>query len=217
MQETFTSWASVLKNLPWNAIVSQIMVLAGVFLGGWVSPWVSNRIQKGKAKTELKSKLIKSVYIFFNLFRHQTLITNWNGFHVRKLVYLEKRIFERKSEGKDIKELQDAKEETEKHNEHEKQFHERNFDRLVEIESELVYLLSQIEEYYGKEVYDKVDSLITPHLDKSNFGPKLYEYLSLSDEEFVKLTKRFSKELAKESNDMAHEADTTIKALSKIK
>lgn len=200
-----------------DKILSPIFTLIGVALGGWLTPWVSDRLQKRKNKTELKAKIIKSVYIFFNLFKHQFQVSNWFGFHVRRLVYTEKLIAKRKSEKKDTKELDDIKEMIEKHIAQEKETQENNFDKLGEIESEVVYLLSQVEDHYGREVYQEIDSLIKPHIDKSNFGLMMYEYLTLNDEEYLNLTQRFSKEIKEKYYDLARDADTIINVLSKIR
>lgn len=167
----------------------KILPLLGVLIGALMTPWVTNRIEKGREKLLLRRELIKSVHIFFNLWKEGIMLLNNRDFSTRLAYFMSyslshhqldpilraEKTREHKIIMKDIFNMNAT--------------HEVNYHKMMEIEADILSALAQSKRFYSSDTTLKLSQLLRPLIDQSNAQFEFYDY-ALLDESGIDEAKR---------------------------
>lgn len=191
-----------------------ILPLIGVILGGAIgllSPWLSYQLEKRKRKASIKYELIQSLTTLCGTYKEQAHSSNWLNVSKLSQQYTLSQIAnapdertssiykaDRDTIQTDIFKLLDKG--------------ERVYSKLVDVESKINSLLSEINEYYGKEDYKSIKSFLKPTIDRINDYDKLFlfDYDKFTKSDALTLEKKLPEKLKANSIEIQEKLDELI-------
>jgi t-SNARE complex subunit (syntaxin) len=153
--------------------------LVGVVVGGWLSPWLSSRLENSRTKRKLKSEIIHSLYVFGNYRKLAITLKNEFGYNGLAIRMMQADNFKsefpedkRKNNNENIALLREMNRMT-------LDSLKKLVDDIVQEESTLQAKVNEIQMHYGESKYHHVSALIQPEIDKSNRHTELYDYATI--------------------------------------
>lgn len=183
--------------------------LLGVVIGGLLTPWITSKMEDAKIKKSLRPQIIEIIYTFFNVRKAHITYSNIHNFKIQLTVFAIRGLHSHdKPNPKDAEILQkiidsDDSKELAVHA-------EKYFDQLVEIEGKLIAFVCQAQLYYGQEVYNKLNKLIKPEIDKSNQPNNIYNYSKLEGSQLQKIAETIGDDLYTETQKLNPICDLVI-------
>ncbi len=179
--------------------LTALIGLAGVVIGGFLTPVLTSKIEDRRIKKSIRPQLIEKIYVFFNLRKAHISASNYHNFKVQLMRFATLEKIKQGDTTTDpkrtlaIQTILDTNDPTS---------HllkaEHYFEQLVEMESKIIALICQAQQYYDKEIYKKLNNLIKPEIDKSNQSNDLHQYSNLSVEELEKVAKTIENDIYQE-------------------
>jgi hypothetical protein len=197
--------------------LTALIGLAGVVIGGFLTPVLTSRIEDRRIKKSIRPQLIEKIYVFFNLRKAHISVSNFHNFKVQLMRFaaLEKiKQGDSTAEPKRTLAIQTILDTNDPTSQQLKS--EQYFEQLVEIESKIIALICQTQQYYGKEIYKKLNNLIKPEIDKSNQPNNLYQYSKLSHEQLQKVAQTIENDISEEIKKLNSPCDTLISEVMTI-
>ena len=191
--------------------LTALIGLAGVVIGGFLTPLLTSKIEDRRIKKSIRPQLIEKIYVFFNLRKAHISASNYHNFKVQLtgLATLEKikqgETTTDTTRSLAIQTILDANDPT-SHLSKSEQY----FEQLVEIESKIIALICQAQQYYDEEIYKKLNDLIKPEIDKSNQSNNLYQYSNLSLKQLQKVAETIENDIYQETQKLNSPCDTLI-------
>lgn len=188
---------------------------AGALAGSMISPIITNRSEKRKAKSAIKPELIEAIYLFFVYRRAVMKLINVDNVRVRK-INLAWDVISSKDATADQKLFK------------EKEFQHLLTDRsgemplllsceekLTEAEARIHRLLCDIKEHHGMLKYDRIFEIIKPHLDESNQPNALFNIDTASEKKLNRMEDRISESINTKYGQLTEQCDQVISKIQK--
>jgi hypothetical protein len=197
--------------------LTALIGLAGVVIGGFLTPVLTSNIENRRIKKSIRPQLIEKIYVFFNLRKAHILTSNYHNFKVRLMSFAALEKIKQGDTTADpkralaIQTILDTNDPT-SHLLKSEQY----FEQLVEIESKMIALICQAQQYYGKEIYKKLNNLVKPEIDKSNQTNNLHQYSKLSYEQLQKVAQTIENDISHEIQKLNSPCDTLISEVMTI-
>ncbi len=67
--------------------LTALIGLAGVVIGGFLTPVLTSNIENRRIKKSIRPQLIEKIYVFFNLRKAHILTSNYHNFKVRLMSF----------------------------------------------------------------------------------------------------------------------------------
>jgi hypothetical protein len=165
--------------------------LLGVIIGGAIallSPLLVYRMDKQKRKISIKPELVYTAAQFYGITKDHLHVINLHAYCHALLEHKQRALMAAPDDQQRIP----IKEAIDELMGETKKFNNRinnNYPKLVDLESKLISLTSEIREYYGTEVFKSVSSLVRPIIAESNDIESifLYKYHTLSESKLLEI------------------------------
>lgn len=173
----------IMADWPWDKIISQVLILVAVFLGGWVSPWVTSRLSMKKDKRLVRAMLIESINTFyavkietfFSRNRGSIAIADYN--HNEHLLNGNPKDEERKNLERTHASLVEIIHES-------KKLDSEYITKRIENKSKIYGLLAEAEMIYGFKKYKEAKNIVDQYLFPSSEKVNYYDWIRLPYDEF---------------------------------
>lgn len=197
--------------------LTALIGLAGVVIGGFLTPVLTSKIEDRRIKKSIRPQLIEKIYVFFNLRKAHISTSNYHNFKVQLIRFATLEKIKQGDTATDPKRtlaIQTILDTNDPASHLLKA--EQYFEQLVEIESKIIALICHAQQYYDKEIYKKLNNLIKLEIDRSNQSNDLHQYSKLSIEELEKVAKTIENDIYQETQKLNSTCDTLINKVMTI-
>lgn len=187
--------------------------LAGVVIGGWLSPWLTSRIEDAKIKKAIKPQLIQNVYEFFQVRKLYMQMLNRHNYEMRKSQFFFEALVSRQNTPEEKEKFERVYEALNRDNQSARIY--GHLDTLTKTEAVITSLVAQISHFYNTSTYNAIFKLLKPHLDQSNDDCSLYKYESMTTLEIDALHPTFSDQILNAGKKLDPICDEVISKIMK--